>query len=359
MSQPVRVGLVGFGLAGRVFHAPFIATNPRLALTHVVERHRNESKAVYPHVAVVRHLDDLLVADGPELIVLATPNATHVALALQVLKAGRHVVIDKPFAPTSADCVRLIEVAARRGCVLSVYQNRRWDGDFRTVQQIVKAGQLGRLVEYEAHFDRFRPHPRTDVWREQAGPAAGLLYDLGSHLIDQALVLFGTPESVTADVRIQREGSPIDDGFEVVLGYPSAAPGVAGLKVTLKASKIVREPGPHFLLHGLGGSFIKYGMDPQEAALLEGRTPANTPDWGVDRSGARGTLHLDVDGRSVREAVETLPGCYQAFYDNVYDVIRDGRTLEVTGGDGLRTIRTIELAFSSSAKRCTLPWSLQ
>ena len=359
ISVPVTVGLVGFGLSGRVFHAPLIQSNPRLRLTHVLERHRQESKALYPEVKVVPRMDDLLGPDGPELVVVTTPNDTHFDIAARSLEAGKHVVVDKPLTPTTAEAGRLIEIAEEHQTLLSVYQNRRWDGDFQTVQQVVGQGLLGRLVEYEAHFDRYRPSPKPDGWRERAGPGAGLVYDLGSHLIDQALLLFGIPETVTADVRIQREGSPTDDLFEIVLGYPpeSSSRPAAGLKVTLKASKLVREPGPRFLLHGTLGSFVKYGADPQEAALQAGKSPADTEPWGVEPEAQWGTLNTELDGRHICEKHETRPGCYPAYYNNLCDAIRNRQTLAVTARHGLNTIRVIELAFQSSAERRTLPWS--
>ena len=274
MADEIGVGLIGYGMAARVFHAPVIESVPRLKLRKVVERSGDESRKRYPHVEVVRDADELLRDDEINLVVVATPNASHFDLARRSLLAGKHVVVEKPFTNTSAEALELIESARRQGRLLSVNHNRRWDGDFLTVREILKAGLVGRLVEYESHYDRFRDRPREGAWREEEGPGSGILFDLGSHLIDQALVLFGSPRAVTADVRRQREFARADDNFELLLDYD-------GLKVTLGAGMLVREPRPRFRLHGTEGSFVKHGMDPQEEALKRGLTPS-APDWGVE-----------------------------------------------------------------------------
>jgi scyllo-inositol 2-dehydrogenase (NADP+) len=352
LTRSITVGLAGFGLAGRVFHAPLISVTPGLRLTHVVERRTDESKKIYPDVTIVRDFDALLDPQGPELVVIATPNDTHATFAARALAARKHVVVDKPFASSTVEADLLIESAASGGRLLSVYQNRRWDGDFRTVRQIVNEGTLGRIVQYEAHFDRFRPTVNESSWKERRTEGSGLLYDLGSHLIDQALVLFGTPEFVTADVGIEREGSSIDDYFDVLLRYDHAG----GLRVRLRASKLVREPGPRLQVHGTCGSFVKYGVDPQEDALAAGRRPGHDVPWGMDSTEQWGLLHAETASGPVRKRIETLPGCYQAYYEDVRDAILHGRPPSVTAEQGRRTIRTIELAVESSAARRTIPW---
>ena len=237
MEGIINVGLIGFGTAGRVFHAPLISATPGFRLTKIVQRRGDDAARAYPTAQTVRDASDLFDDQAIGLVVIATPNASHFAVAEQALLAGKHVVVDKPFTVTSGDAQRLIDVARARGRMLSVFQNRRWDADFLTVQRIVKTGLLGRLVGYEAHFDRFRPQLRQDAWRERDTPGAGILYDLGSHLIDQALCLFGRPSRVYGELRRQRESVQADDYFEVGLGYDE-------VKVTLTAGMLVREPGP-------------------------------------------------------------------------------------------------------------------
>jgi predicted dehydrogenase len=229
---------------------------------------------------------------------------------------------------------------------LSVHQNRRWDGDFLTVRKLLGGGLLGRLVEFESRFDRFRNRPRPGAWREQEGPGAGVLFDLGPHLVDQALALFGPPLSITADVRIQREFARADDSFELRLHYD-------GLKVTLRAGMLVRARLPRFTLHGAAGSFVKYGLDPQEEALRRGRTPAG-PGWGEEPPECWGTLDTEAGGLHLRARVETAAGCYQEFYRNVADAVAGRAELAVKPEEATATIRVLELALGSSAEGRTV-----
>ena len=348
MADGIGVGLIGYGAAARVFHAPFIEAVPRLKLRKVVERSGDESRRRYPHVEVVRDADELLRDDRVALVVVTTPNASHFELARRSLLAGKHVVVEKPFTNTSEEALELIELARRQGRLLTVNHNRRWDGDFLTVREILKAGLLGRLVEYESHYDRFRNYPREGAWREEEGPGSGILFDLGSHLIDQALVLFGRPRAVTADVRRQRAFAKADDNFELLLDYD-------GLKVTLGAGMLVREPRPRFRLHGTEGSFVKHGMDPQEEALKRGLSPSS-PDWGVEPPERWGALDARVGGLRVRGRVETLAGGYQSFYQNVADASEGRAELAVKAEEALVTARVIEAALSSSEQRRTVPF---
>lgn len=343
MPDEVGVGLIGYGTAGRVFHAPVITSLKGLRLRKVVERRAAESRALYPWVEVVREADALFADEQIELVVVATPNVSHFELARRALAAGKHVVVEKPFAVTSAEAERLIELARARGRVLTAYHNRRWDGDFLTVRRLLEEGMLGPLAEYESRFDRFRDQPRPGAWREEPGPGAGLLYDLGPHLVDQALVLFGRPRAVEADVRRQRPFARTDDFFEVALHYDS-------VRVTLGAGMLAREPTPRFRLRGAHGSFVKYGLDPQEEALKAGRTPAE-PGWGTEPPELWGTLTTRVGGRRVERRVETLAGRYQDFYRNVADAVRGHAGPAVRSAEARDTVRVIELAFQSSAER--------
>ena len=244
----VRVGLIGFGMAGQAFHAPVIRGVPGMELACILERRRTRAQEKYPGVRVARTLEELLADEGIQLCAIATPNDSHYELARACLLAGRDVVVDKPFAPTLREAEELVRLAAERGRLITVYQDRRWDGDFGTVKEIVASGRLGTVVEYECRYDRFRPEPKANAWRERAGqPAAGVLFDLGPHVIDQALVLFGEPRAITASAFCERETSRVDDSFDVCLEYPNVG---AGLRAMARARIIAFAPGPHFLLHG-------------------------------------------------------------------------------------------------------------
>ncbi|MGC2197108.1 MAG: oxidoreductase [Terriglobales bacterium] len=348
MTNPLNVGLIGFGLAGQVFHAPLIHANPHLRLTHVVQRHGNEAGKKYPQAKLLHHADELFAEPSVDLVVVATPNASHFELGRKALQAGKHVVVDKPFTTISADADELIALSRQVGRVLSVFQNRRWDGDFLTVQQILNQKRVGRLVEYESRFDRFRPALKSGAWREQAIPGSGVLFDLGSHLIDQAVVLFGRPQGIYTDSRSQREGAVADDSFEVRLEYPA-------LKVTLKAGSLVCEPSPRFVLYGTQGSYLKFGLDPQEEALKDGGLPTQ-PNWGEEPSAAWGTV-TQCDGNRVRAKYPTLAGCYQEYYSNVSRAIAGKEELAVKPEEAIEVIRLIELAQKSALEKRTIPIS--
>lgn len=348
MVTQIQVGLIGYGVAGRVFHAPLINAVPELKLTKVVERHSEASRQHYPWVEVVKDVDALFHDPAIDLVVIATPNPSHFELAQQALSAGKHVVVDKPITTTSTQAQQLTELAQRTQRILSVYHNRRWDGDFQTVKQVIEQGVLGQLVEYEAHYDRFRNTLKPGAWRETPELGSGILFDMGSHLIDQVQVLFGLPQAITADVRSQREGAKADDYFEIGLDY-------GNLKVILRAGMLVRERGPHFILHGTEGSFVKYGMDTQEEALRRGLTPSD-PDWGLEPQTQWGTLNTQIGSLHFDGQVETMRGCYQAFYENVYQAIAQGAELAVKPQEARNTIRMIELALESHRERCTKPY---
>ena len=347
MTNPLNVGLVGFGRAGQVFHAPLIHANPNLKLTHIVQRRGDDAAKKYPQAKVVRDLDALVQDSSVDLIVVATPNTSHFELTAKSLQSGKHVVVDKPFTMTTSDADQLIALANQVGCVLSVFQNRRWDGDFLTVAQILSERKLGRLAEFHSRFDRFRPAVRPGAWREQAGPGSGVLFDLGSHLIDQAIVLFGPPTGIYADSRMQRDGAVAVDNFEVHLQYP-------GLKVTLHAGSLVCEPSPRFLLYGTGGSFTKFGLDPQEEALKQGGIPSK-PGWGEERENVWGIL-TTCNGSANRAKYPTLAGRYPDYYANVYRAIRGQDELAVKPEQAREVIRLIELAERSSTEKCVVPY---
>jgi len=347
----VRVGLIGFGLAGQAFHAPVIRAVPGMELACIVERSGTRAREKYPDVRVARTVEELLADKEIQLCVVATPNDSHFELARACLLAGRDVVVDKPFSPTLRESDELVRLAADRGRLITVYVERRWDGDFGTVKKIVQSGRLGTVVEYECRFDRFRPEPKTNAWRERADqPGAGVLFDLGPHVIDQALVLFGEPEAVAASAFREREASQVDDSFDVCLEYPH-------LRAMVRARIIAFTPGPHFLIHGTRGSFVKYGMDPQEALLRGDDFPEGNDwgeDWGEEAESQWGTLSV-VGEPSVK--VKTERGDYRGFYENVRDAIEKKVPLEVTSEQALWTMRAVMLAHKSSRERRTVLWS--
>lgn len=347
MTKKVQVGLVGYGMAGEVFHAPLIMATSGLQLKSVVERHADWSKARYPQVTVVRSLEELLADAEIDLVVIATPNTHHFDQARQAILAGKHVVVDKPFTITGAEAQELINLAGREEVLLTVFQNRRWDGGFLTVQEILAQSVLGQLVSYEAAFDRFRPEAKPNAWREEPLPGSGILYDLGAHLVDQALLLFGWPRSVTAVLQHQRPHAQTDDAFTLHLAYDS-------LHVTLQASMLRRQPRPHLAVHGTLGSYVKFGLDPQEAALKNGRMPGE-PGWGAEPAAAWGTLDTAWERLHVQGKVETLPGDYLAFYANVQAAIAHGAALAVTPEQARDVIRVLETAVQSYHEQRTLP----
>ncbi|MFY9560591.1 MAG: oxidoreductase [Terriglobales bacterium] len=346
---PLQVGLIGFGLGGRVFHAPTIRAVPRMQLAAIVERHGDSARTAYPEVCVVRSVDELLAIESIELVVVTTPNPTHLDLARQCLLAGRHVVVDKPFATTSAEAAELVRLARERGRLISVYQNRRWDGDFLTVRRLLHEGSLGRLVLFESHLERYRPLLKAEAWRELPKPGSGLWFDLGPHLLDQAFVLFGPPEAITAELRAERDGALVDDACDVVLHYPK-------LRALLRSNLLTCALGPRFRLHGTRGSFVKYGSDPQEEALKRGDTPEQ-PNWGQEPGENWGTLSVAEGDRITQTRIPTATGDYRRYYENVRNAIVSGAALEVSPEHALSIMRALELGMESSRRRCTLPFT--
>jgi scyllo-inositol 2-dehydrogenase (NADP+) len=337
-TGPIGVGLVGYGLAGSVLHAPLVGAEPRLRLHAVASRHPGKVHRDLPAVAVVATPEELLEDPAVELVVVAAPNALHHRLAAAALRAGRHVVVDKPFVTSSAEADELIALAARQGRLLAVFHNRRWDGDYLTVRHCVRAGLLGRVATYIARYDRFAPHP-AGGWREEAGPGAGVLWDLGAHLVDQALQLFGPPATVWADVGSQRPGAVAADYFHLVLGYGEP-------RAILHAGSLVRAPGPRFEVHGDKGSFVKHGVDAQAPMLEAGGRPGD-PGWGIEPEGRYGTLTTELAGLEVTGRLATLPGSYQSFYREMAAAILGEGPVPVPAEEARATVRVIEDALRS------------
>ncbi len=328
-------------MSGWVFHAPFIAINPGFELYGVWERTKNLAEAKYPTVKTFRSLEEILADDSIELVVINTPNATHYEYTKKALMAGKHVVVEKPFTVTVAEGEELIALAKEKNKLITVYQNRRFDSDYRTVKKIVDEKLLGDIVEAEIHYDRFKEEPGPKLHKEIPGPGTGLLYDLGSHLIDQVLQFFGMPDAVFADIAIMRKLSKVDDYMELLMYYP-------GLRVRVKSSYVVREALPSYAFHGTKGSFIKARTDVQEVMLQASEVPGGT-NWGVEPDSEKGLLHTIKDGKIIREYVPSVRGNYGDFYDQLYKAIRENGPLPVTAEQGLNIIRVIEKAYESNS----------
>src|SRR6266481_5692656 len=340
----LNVGLVGFGYAGKTFHAPVIRVVEGLRLTTIVQRHGGGAPDPrYPDTDFVRSVDDLL-SRAVDLVVIATPNTTLHPIAKQCLEAGRHVVVDKPFTTTVAEAEELVRLGDAKRRVLSAYQNRRYVGDFVTLRALLSENALGSVTTFESHFDRFRPELRPGAWREQPLPGSGLWFDLGSHLLDQALVLFGIPQAISADIRIERPGAGADDAFDVALHYPH-------MRALVRASMLAAAPGPTFAGHGTKGPFIKYALDPQEAALKSGRMP-DEAGWDAEAPEMYGRLTTSEGTRTIA----TAPSSFTHYYQNVRDAILGKAQLAITPEQALEVMRGLELAVVSSHQRCAVPW---
>lgn len=340
-------------MAGQVFHAPIISSVQGLQLVKIRETKPENIKLAhtrYPGAEIVNDSKKIFADEAIELVVIATPNTSHFSLAEEALLAGKHVVVDKPFTITTAEADTLITLAKRQNRILTVHHNRRWDSNAKTLRKVIASQLLGRLVELEIHFDRFRNYLRPGAWREENTPGSGILYDLGAHLIDEAQCLFGLPQAITADERIQRTGGKTIDNFTVVLHYDQ-------LKVTLKAGMLVREPGPAYVLLGEQGSFVKYGMDVQEEALKAGLKPIDTPEWGQEPEARWGKINTEHQGQHLLGTIQSENGDYREYYANVYEAITGEAPLAVTPEEARNTIRIIELAMQSSAEQRTILFS--
>jgi scyllo-inositol 2-dehydrogenase (NADP+) len=343
----IEVGVVGFGLAGRAFHAPVISRVPGLHLAAIVQRTGDQAAQGYPGARIVRSFEDLLAIPEIRLIVIASPNHTHYDFAKRALQAGKDVLVDKPFATSIFEAVELVQLAKTTGRLLTVYQNRRFDGDFAAIRKIVVEGTLGRIVNFETHYDRYRPNLKAGVWREQTGVGNGIWFDIGPHLVDHAMVLFGEPEAITADIRIVRDHAVADDCFDVVLHYPNK------LRASLSSSILAAATRPRFVLQGTQGAFVKQSFDPQEIGLRFNRIPAEGP-WGAEPEENWGVL-TTPDGDSFK--TQRFPGAavdYRTFYANVRDALLSQAQLEVTPQAALNVMQVLELARKSSESRCTI-----
>jgi len=347
----LRVGLVGFGMAGRVFHAPLISSVQGLELAAVLERHTDQAVQRYPGVKIYRTLEDLLADSSLDLVVVATPSGTHFEVATQVLGAGKNVVVDKPVSVASDQIRELIELAQSRQRFLIPFHNRRWDGDFLTTHKLLNEHQLGRVVFIESRFDRWNPGAARRPWKDDPAQGGGVLLDLGTHLVDQALVLCGKPLAVSAEVLRERDGEGSDDAFTIRLRY-------AGCIFTLGANNLSSPPGARFHVRGTRGNFRKKGLDPQEAALNK-ITRISAPNWGQEPAADWGLLYVDVEGGMVSRPVTSIAGDYRLFYAGVRDALLGSAPPPVATVDAWRVMRILEWARASSEQHCEIPcdWS--
>jgi scyllo-inositol 2-dehydrogenase (NADP+) len=339
----IRVGVVGFGLGGRVFHAPLISSVEGLELAVVVERSTNKAAERYPGIRIYRSLDELLLDSSIALVVVTTPSGNHFEAARQSLEAGKNVVVDKPMAASALQIAELIRVAAERKLLLAPFHNRRWDSDFQTIQKVLREGHLGRLVHFESYFDRWRPTPRTGSWKEDPAQGGGLLLDIGTHLADQVLVLFGEPKAVSADLARERDNAVTNDSFTLCLRYP-------GFSVTLGSNCLAAPGRPRYLLRGNRGNYWKWGLDPQEAALSQLTRIPDGP-WGQEPTANWGALNIDFDGAMVNRPVRPVPGDYRLYYAGVRDAIEGKSPPPVLPIDTWRVARILEWAEESASQR--------
>ena len=341
--KPINTAICSFGMSGWVFHAPFITSHPGFNFYAVWERSKNLAQEKYPGVITYRTLEEMLADDAIELVVVNTPSVTHFDYAKQVLLAGKHVIVEKPFTANVEQAEELVALARKKNSKLSVYHNRRFDSDYKTVKKVLDDHLLGDIVDAEIRYDRYVPNLSYKTHKETATPAVGCLYDLGSHLIDQALQFFGMPIALFADITINRPNSKVDDYFDLKLFYPSH-------RVTLKSSYYVREAMPGFQIHGTKGSFIKSKTDVQETMLQEGKIPG-TADWGTEPESQKGLLHTELDGKIIREYLPSLKGDYGEFYNNMYKAITENTEVPVTGEEATNVIRIIEAAIKSNNEK--------
>ncbi len=342
-TKKINIALCSFGMSGWVFHAPFISANPNFNLYGVWERTKNSAFEKYPTVITFRSLEELLDDDKIDIIVVNTPSVTHFDYAKQCLLANKNIIVEKPFTSTVAQAEELISIAAQNKLLLSVYQNRRYDSDYKTIKKVLDQKLLGDVVEAEFHYDRFDANLSPKVHKETPSLGVGVVYDLGAHLIDQALQLFGMPKQIFADIYAMRPISKVDDYFELLLYYPN-------LRVRLKASYQTREALPGYVIHGTKGSFIKYKTDVQETDLQANKIP-NRTDWGIEPEHQKGLLHTEVDGQLIKESIKSEQGNYADYYDGIYNALVHNTPLPVTAEEGMQVIKIIEAAYKSNEEK--------
>ena len=330
--KKINVALVGFGLSGRYLQAPFFEKSTDFQLKTVLTS-QQDWQALYPQTSRVRSMAAVLADEAIDLVSICSPNETHFDYTRQGLLAGKHVLVEKPFTATAAEAEELMALAKKQGRHLLAFQNRRFDSDFLTVQKLLASGRLGGLLRYEAHFNRFKPLLSPKKWKEQPAAANGVLYDLGTHLIDQCIALFGAPQAVQGETYPQRAGSDIDDAFDLWLDY-------GPMKAYLRASLLVREPAPRYVLHGTEASFVKYGIDQQEDHLKAGLLPG-TPGFGEEPAAFYGTLYTEEGDVPRQEKVDSQPGNWPALFDNMAHVLLRGAEPVIRMAEVVQQLRVI------------------
>lgn len=345
MSKTVNTAILGYGKSAKNFHVPLLKSVPGFKVTSVLQRSKDDALDDFENINIARNLKDLLKDDSIDLVIVTTPNHLHYEQAFDCLSADKHVVVEKPFTITTEQSEKLIRLAREKERVLTVFQSRRWDGDYLTLKKIIGGGRLGTLLEFESNYNRFRRLKKEEVWKETEIDGSGILYDLSPHLIDQTLQLFGLPEHIYADIKHQRNGKA-DDWFRIDLFYSK-------LKVTLKAGMLVSDPTPRFILRGDQGAYIKYGMDVQEEQLTSGMLP-DQKGWGVEPDSNHGILYTNVDGYVQEETVETLSGNYADFYNGLRDAIVNKEDPPVDPESAKNVIKIIERAIQSSQQKRAL-----
>ncbi len=341
-KKKIKTGVVGFGLSGRVFHTPFLETHSGFKLSTIVST-GSDAKQIYPKAKVITRFVDLINDPDIDLVVICTPHQFHVEQAGMALEKGKHVVIEKPVAMSSCDFKNLMDISAKYGKMIFPYHNRRWDGDFLTLRHLINEGYLGEVLDFESRFDRYNPAITRAEWRYVQEDGGGNLFDLGPHLIDQAICLFGVPQSVFCILHTRRQGSMVNDDFDLKLIYPN-------ITASLRAGVFVKETGPRFQVHGTFGSFIKYGLDPQEAALKAGKMP-DSKNFGAEPVKNFGLLNSAAHEKSIRARYATFPGYYMGFYDDVFATLEGHKSPEVSPEDALLNLKIIEAAFKSHREK--------
>ncbi|WP_167619023.1 Gfo/Idh/MocA family oxidoreductase [Maribellus sediminis] len=346
MSTAIKTAIASYGMSGKVFHGPLLKVNPSFEVLAVLERSKELSKELFPDAKIVRNYDAILNDPDIELVIVNTPDKLHYEMAKAAIIAGKHIVVEKPVTLKSSEAEELAELAKEKGVVFSVFQNRRWDADFRTVEQVIKEAKFGRLVEFESHFDRYRTTITPDTWKEEGDEYSGVLYNLGSHMVDQAFVLFGWPKAVTAHLKIVRKNGVVADYYDIRLEYDEFA-------ALLKCSYLVKDPGARYTIHGEYGTFYKYGIDAQEENLKAGHLPEGE-DWGREEPELWGTLVYEEDGEDVEELIETIPGNYNIFYDNVFEAVRNKAELLVKPEEAVKVLQILEACLQSNREKRTI-----
>lgn len=339
----INAALLSFGMSGQVFHAPFIDLHPGFKLMGSWERSTKKIGEVYSRIKSYGSLEAVINDEEVDIVIVNTPTYTHFDYAKKALEAGKHIVVEKAFTATAKEAKYLSELAQSKGLKLSVFQNRRWDSDFKTVKSVVEQELIGDVVEATITFARYNPDLSPKTHKEKPSSGAGIIKDLGSHVIDQALYLFGMPEYIFGDIAITRQASEVDDYFDILLTY-------ADKRVHVRGGYFFREPTPSYIFHGKRGSFLKSRSDVQEDQLKAGMKP-NDPNYGIEPVEEQGLLHTELEGQIVRKKIKTLPGDYKMFYEGVYQSITKNLPEPVTAGDGINCMKVIDAAFQSSREK--------